>query len=90
MFFKFIYTACNRGYCTCFWDNFKGFILTPCCKLHDASYTRQRVSRWKADAKFYNCLKKHANKTIAVSMWFGVRVAGWHFWKKAQRSKNEK
>ena len=78
---------CNRGYCTCFWDKFLGYVLVPCCKLHDFNYAKQKVKRAEADKRFFKCLKKHSFFLLAGSMWLAVRLFGWYFWNKAKREK---
>lgn len=78
---------CDRGYCTCFWDKFLGYVLVPCCKLHDFNYEKQHISRKVADKRLFKCLKKHSFFLLAGAMWGAVRIFGRYFWNKSKREK---
>ena len=77
--------VCNSGYCTCFWDKFLGYVLVPCCKLHDFNYAKQHIKRKEADNRLFNCLKKHSFLFLAGGMWLAVRLFGRYFWNKSKK-----
>jgi len=55
------------------------FNLKACCAEHDFYYNYDvDVTRWEADAMFYQCIRDHHRPFIAAVYWAGVRLFGRH------------
>jgi len=80
----------KKDHCTFFPDTVFGIYIGDGCKLHDGWYADHTKSRWAADLKLANYIKKQfkpANKPIrgfvvAVVAWLGVRFFGWYWYNK--------
>lgn len=70
-----------------------------CCGEHDTHYQGHDVSRAQADKKLFDCILKkgvpskigpipyNSNWMLASIYYAGVRIAGWLFWNKQRKRK---
>lgn len=74
-----------KDYCTGYFDGSWSY----CCKMHDRRYANKRLNRSQADELLFRCVKRKSNIVNAYIMWAGVRLFGWHFYKKAKKEYNK-
>lgn len=67
------------NWCTLWPDRWINYDYSACCKIHDEDYANPGISRWDADLALCQCVAKHANTTMAVVMFLGLRLFGWAF-----------
>lgn len=65
------------------------FWWRECCDEHDRDYTDKKMTRAKADMKFYRCLRKKAKTIfgqwlIAPLYYVGVRLLAKSHWNSSQ------
>ncbi len=67
------------NWCTLWPDRWINYDYSVCCKIHDEEYADETISRFEADVNLLNCVNKHANSVMAVTMFVGLRLFGWMF-----------
>ena len=56
--------------------------IHSCCDQHDKDYADEKITRYKADLSFRQCIIKSGHPSRAWIYWVGVRAFGWYFWGK--------
>lgn len=59
---------------------------SDCCGEHDYHYQDRTITRAEADRRLRDCLRKKGYVVLPWIYWAGVRVFGWCFWKKRQKT----
>lgn len=59
--------------------------IAACCREHDRAYEAQDVSRSAADLALFVCIGRQGRPTRAWLYWFGLRLFGWIWWRRARR-----
>ena len=67
------------------------FWWKPCCDEHDKDYREGKIPKYKADLKFYRCLKATAKTPVgkyalAPLYHVGVAILGWWAWNKHRKN----
>jgi hypothetical protein len=89
---KWLNKKCNKNKCTCFFDKLFSKNWGECCSAHDTDYiyNPDNITKYEADDKLYECLKKHTWGWMAWIMWLAVAYSpiAKNYWKK-YRSRDE-
>lgn len=91
---------CKLGFteqCKVVWEGLKkgfktdGCTASPdldfgiCCKEHDMHYAMHDISKWEADKKLHDCMRKKGYVVLPLIYWSFVTCFGWFFWRKGKK-----